>query len=257
MSSKTFLTISKEECLVVYKRVIEHSDIKWDSSKSLANAGDLGGAVSMAIISVEEMIKALVVYLDGNGFEFRRIKGMDIVFNHHQIRFLIAYAMFVVGSFGEDLINFITRIRENPEQLAKMTESMKEAGPKYYEKHFKYYVLKKLALLKSEYKWFSQVDLFRQEGFYSDYEQQLKTPISITLEDYEKVIQRLEKVRKIGKGIIEAFEDKDPLTKEGLENLKKKFKQEKLYKHMETSLSKVRQTRNSPFDTVRKSFINE
>src|SRR4051812_38270732 len=101
MSSKTFLTIPKKECLEVYKTILKNSDNKWESGKKLADIGDFGGATSFALISVEELIKALIVFLDGKGFEFRSLKGIDTFFKNHKIRYIIAYAMFAMNLFTD------------------------------------------------------------------------------------------------------------------------------------------------------------
>jgi AbiV family abortive infection protein len=254
MSSKTFLTISKKECLIVYKNILENSDRKWESGKNLAKINDFGGATSMAIISVEEMIKAIVVLLDGKGFEFRNVKGMDVVFNHHQIRYLIAYAMFVMSLLGDELLKFLTRIRENPDEMIKIEEAMKQNEEEFFERNLKHYCFRKLIQLKKEFDWFSQVDIFRQDGFYCGYEEQLKNPISIDSCDYEKVINRLEKVRKVGKELIISFENQEVNFTKPFLRLKKDFKQKKYYKHIEKSLATVRQSRESPFDLIKKKF---
>jgi len=109
MSSKTFVTISKNECLTVYRNVLEHSDQKWESGKQLAKINDFGGATSMAIISVEELVKSLIIFLDGKGFEFRSIKGISTLFDNHQIRYLLAYTMFAMGLFGDELMKFLKK----------------------------------------------------------------------------------------------------------------------------------------------------
>lgn len=256
MSSKTFLTISKKECLIVYKDILANSNKKWESGKHLSLIGDFSSATSMAIISIEEMVKALVVYLDGNGFEFRKVKGMDKVFNHHQIRYLIAYIMFVISLFGEDLIRFIETVRENPSEITKISEALKQNKDEFFEKNLKVYFLRKLVLLEREFSWFSQVDVFRQDGFYSNYEEHLTNPITISKYDYKQVFQRLEKVRKVGAEIITAFEIKDESVIENLKKVKIEFKQMKFYSHIEKSLAIIRQSRENPFDIVKSNFVS-
>lgn len=254
MSSKTFLTISKKECLEVYTSILKNSDQKWEAGKNLAAINDYGGATSMAIISVEEMVKALIVFLDGKGFEFRNVKGMDTVFKHHQIRYLIAYAMFALSLVGDELFKFLAKIRENPSEVIRMDEAMVQNEEEFFEKNIKQYLFRKLIQLKREFDWFSQVDIFRQDGFYCDYDEQLKNPITISSYDYEQVIQRLEKVLKVGKEIILAFENQDEKLTDQFKDIKRNFKQKKYYQHIENLLATVRQSRETPFDLIKKKF---
>ncbi len=246
MSSKTFLTISKKECLVVYKDIIGNSDKKWEAGNLLASHADFGAATSMAIISVEELVKSMVVYLDGKGFEFRSVKGMDTIFKHHQVRYLLAYAMFAMGVFGDELMKFIEKVRQNPNDIIRLNEEMKKDKEEFFRKNMQRYMFRKFIQLRNEFDWFSKVDIFRQDGFYSDYEEQLKNPIKISPDDYGQVIQRLEKVRNVGKGIIEAFENQDEDTQEQFKEIKRDFKQKNYYEKIGNSLTKVRQSRESP-----------
>ncbi len=253
MSSKTFLTISKKECLIVYRDILENSDKKWDAGKKLADIEEYGGATSMAIISVEELIKALVVFLDGKGFEFRNVKGMDAIFNHHQIRYFLAYAMFVMSLFGEELLKFIGKVRENPNSIIILSEEIKN-DKEFFEKNIKFYLFRKMILIKEEFNWFSKVDIFRKEGFYCDYDDQLKNPIKITKEDYYGVFQRLERVKKIGIALIDSFNIQDEKTTEQFDNIKRDFKQKDYYQKIGDSLATMRKTRQSPFDLIKQSF---
>jgi len=253
MSSKTFLTISKNECLTVYKDIYENSNKKWFAGKKLAEIGEYGGATSMAIISIEELIKALVVFFDGMGFKFRGVKGMDAIFNHHQIRYFLSYAMFVMGIFGDELLNFINKIQQNPKIIKKLNDGLKN-DEDFFEKNLKFYVYRKLVLIKEEFNWFSKVDVFRQDGFYCDYEEQLKNPIKITDIEYYGVIQRLERVRKIGFEIIDSFNEQDEMTVKTLNYLKQNFNQKNYYEKIGNSLTTLKKTRQNPFDFIKQKI---
>lgn len=254
MSSKTFLTISKNECLFVYKQILSNSDAKWKSGINLGALGDYGGATSIAIISIEELIKALIVFFDGKGFELRRVKGMDVLFKQHQIRYVIAYTMFVMSLFGDELIKFIMEYREKPQALIAFMEEMK-SDKDIFERKMKFYLFRKIIVLRKEFEWFSKADLFRQDGFYCDYDEQLKNPIAISLDDYQIVFQRLEKVRIFGKGIIDAFNSNEEIYNEQIERFRQDFRQKDYYTKIAYSLATLRQTKMSPFDLFKESFI--
>lgn len=253
--SKSFMTIPKKECLIVYKKIWEHSEGKWTSGKKLAEAGDYGGATSFAIISIEELVKCLIVFFDGKGFEFRKVKGIKTIFENHQIRYLIAFAMFIIGLAGEELVKFINAFKNDPQGLAAFVKRL-QTDKEFLESTVARFALRKLVILKREFDWFSQVDIFRQEGFYSDYNEQLKSPISITKDDYEEVINRLEKVRLVGKYLIESVETKDMLFQKQIGNIRRDFKANKIYEKAGTALTSVKLSKVNPFEFIKGKMNN-
>lgn len=253
MASKTFLTISKKECAVVYKDILSNSDKKWESGEKLADNEEYGGATSLAIISVEELVKGLIVFFDGQGFDFRRVKGMKSIFENHQIRYLIAFSMFVMGFVGEELVKLAQSFKGRPQEFLILTNRIK-TDKEFLRTTGTRFMLKKLVVLKNEFDWFSRVDIFRQDGFYCDYEEQLKNPISITKEDYQHVISRLEKVRLVGKTLIESFDTTDKIYLDHFAKMKRDFMTNKLYDKIGESLATVRQSRDNPFDLIKKNM---
>jgi AbiV family abortive infection protein len=249
MSSKTFLTISKQECLIVYQDLLNNSQKKWQAGENLAKTNEFGSAISLAIISTEELVKGIIVFLDGKGFDFRNVKGMDTVFRNHQIRYVIAYAMFLMAIFGEELMKFILKIKDDPDKFILIFDEMKD-DEKYFEKHFGYYLLKKIVTIRREFRWFSKADIFRQDGFYCDYQEQLKTPILVDSKNYKQVYKRLERVRTMGLGIIDACNTPDDFSKNYLEEMKLNFLRKGFYESMAKALDIVRQQRKNPFELI-------
>lgn len=250
MDNKTFLNISESECLIVYKEILENSDKRWESGRMLANNGDFGLGISSSIISIEELIKAIIVFLDGRGFELRKIKGMSSFFRNHEIRYVVAYSMFVIGLFGEDLIKALKRIKEEPEWLLKMSKEMKN-DKEFFEKRLRFYSLRKFVTLKRELNWFSKVDLFRQEGFYCDYKASLKSPIQVSEIDFNEVIKRLEKVRHVGNSLIQAMEtDQEEYIKQ-FSNFSSDFKKSQYADKIACALDGIKKTRKRPFELLK------
>lgn len=254
MSNKNFMTISKRECLKAYKQIVLNSDKQWESGKKLAAMGDYGGATSLSVISVEELIKSIIIFLDGKGFEFRsRTEGIQTLFKNHQIRHLIAYLIFVMGVMGDDLISFLEPFRKNPQELPKLIHET-QTNPIEFEKKVQRYALRKMVLLRQEFIWFSKIDIFRQDGFYCDYDEQLKNPIDIGEDDYKGLHFRLEKVRKVGKGLIDSFNDQESALTEHVKKMKEDMITKNYYVFIGKALSKVRQTRGNPFEHIIKQF---
>ena len=108
--------------------------------------------------------------------------------------------------------------------------------------------------MRKELDWFSKVDVFRQDGFYCDYEEQLKNPINIKHDDYISILKRLEKVRQVGIAVIDGYNSEDKDTVEQLAILRKEFKQNDHYRKIGDSLVKMRRTKQNPFDIIKQSL---
>lgn len=249
-NNKDFMNIPKKECLVVYKGMINHSDAKWNSGEKLAEIGDYGTATSLLIFSIEELIKSLVILLDGKGFEFRNTPGVKIVFQDHRIRYVIAYLMFSMNLFGEDLICFILKVRNDKQEVFGLMKEFEKNKESLVEK-FIIYLYQKIKLIDEENEWFSQVDIFRQDGLYCDYEQQFKNPLMIGEGNYLGVLERLKKVRSFGKEFITIAEsDDDELIKQ-IKQLSRQFREDRVYQKLGNSLSGVRKSGENPFDLIK------
>jgi AbiV family abortive infection protein len=249
MDNKTFLNISKEECLIAYKKILDDSDECWESGKILALKGDYARGISLSIISIEEMVKAIIILFDGHGFEFRKTKGIAIFFKNHEIRYVVAYGLFVVGSLLGEFLDLFKQLLENPEELKRFTEEVKRDG-KSFLKRMTIKFFRKFIQLRKEMEWFSKVDIMRQEGFYSDYNGYLKNPGSISEKDYLEIVNRFEIVREMGQGIVKSFKNRE----KKYEELKDEYKTNNYYAEIEKALDLIRKKRKKPFDLLKESF---
>lgn len=247
LNNKTFANLSSAECFEVYESILKNSDAKWESAKKIAE-NDYGSATSLAIISVEESIKALVICLDGHGFEFRRVKGMDAFFNRHQVKYLVAFAMMLLNVLLDEMIKLIKHLRENPNDLKVWTTKLKN-NP-FFNWKVKFYLLRKTIAIKREFKFFAKIDLFRQDGFYSDYEDGLKSPLNVSEKDFKELMQRMEKVRFATKALIEYVSHPTSEQTKSFDDLKAFLKKEKVYDKIGESLTKIRGSRENPFDQI-------
>jgi AbiV family abortive infection protein len=251
--SKTFSNISKSECLIAYKEVVDNSDSKWRLGKKLAKDKEYGSAIFMAVVSVEELVKAIIILMDGRGFSLRRVPGMKTIFKNHQIRHVLAYAMFVINIFSEESINFLKKFRENPEAGIKFMNDIVNKDELLMAK-MNGWALKKVEMILREFDWFAQVDLFRQNGMYCDYKDGLKNPIRITEENYQEAYLRLEKVRMVGQSLVETLVSTDDLYVNHYAKMRRTFARDKYYDLIGGALTRLRETKNDPFVGIKKYF---
>lgn len=250
MSAKGFLNLSQDASLSAYKSVLANSDKKWETARRIAGELDFGTATSVAVGSVEELIKALLIAMNGYGFQFRKAPTMERFFRNHQIRYVVAYAMFVINIFVEDLKKLVVWIRLNPEQGLALAQDLQE---KRATREMEVYLEDRGKKIIEEFEWFEKVDTFRQEGMYTDFDGGLKSPLSITAEVYAQTIDRLEKVRHVGKAVIEYFESEGNDDIKFIENLKQQFIDGGYYGKIESALKGMKRPQ-VPFESLRAFF---
>lgn len=247
MNNKSFINISQSECLIEYKNILINSNHKWETSKILADVKDYGAAISHAIISTEELIKSIVLLLDSNKFQFRN--SMPSIFKDHNLRHFISYGMLILNVFSEDLFKFISEARENPEKTFNTLSAFFE-NEKSIQLKAKFYLFKKIILLRKEFRWFSKLEKSRQSGFYYDFIDIPLNPITITEQNYIEVHSRLDKVRKIGLIAIDVLTNQDESFSEQLEQLKKDFKNKKYYENISNVIIKAKKKNKNIFEAI-------
>ena len=250
MTNKTFHNIPSNECLEVYYEIMDNANSKWRSAVLLVESKDYGSAVSLAVISTEETIKALVIFIDSLGFNFRRIKGMDIIFNHHRLRYALAYIIFAVSLFGDDLKKLALDIRDNPTKVKIYMDEISDDINLFLKRRLRKYAIRKLIQFRRELKWFSKMDVFRQDGFYCDYQDYLKNPIRITKENCNELMVRLTKVRETVNSFCLTLQLED-INKQ-LDNLRIDFIKKGYYNDIAVSIKNMKINRSDPFGTLSK-----
>ncbi|HYF69067.1 MAG TPA: AbiV family abortive infection protein [Ohtaekwangia sp.] len=252
MGAKGFLHLSKKNSLAAFKAVLQNSDLKWNTAAKVAKTKDYGTAISIAVASVEEVVKALIIAMNGYGFEFRKAPSMQRFFKNHQIRYVVAYAMFLVNVFSQELKELFLKINSNPVDGIDWMNRIIANDPREIFK-IQAYARLKFRLIKKEFQWFEKVDTFRQEGMYSDFDDGIKSPVSITKKTYAETIGRLEKVRKVGLALIETLESKDHTYINHYKMLKSRFIQDQYYERIETTLKNMSRP-SVPFESIRTFF---
>lgn len=246
---KKFASLSKSECANEYISILANSDQCWASGEYLAEKNDYGRAMSLAIISVEELIKCIVIFLDSKGFRFRQIKGIGVIFKTHQIRYIVAFVMFCFTIFGDDLLRFLQKTfkpdkKTNAEELKALLSDKKKL-----EKQASAYTLRKIVQISKEIVWFSKVDVLRQNGFYCDYDQQLVNPVHINETAYLEVKLKLSAVRFFGKQFMEIANNEAHAEVNYLLN---EFNDKNLYQKIEALLAKHKG--NNLFELIEKKI---
>lgn len=241
-----FQNISQKECRKAHFDILENADQKWASAKTLADLNDFGSAASMAIIAIEEQVKALLLIADANGFRFRQVKGMVALFENHQLRYMVAYYMFVMAVIGGDLIGFLHEMRDDKEKMKKLIADYQTDKEAVQGKALRY-IFHKYLVLKKEIDWFAKVDFFRQQGFYSDFDGQLQTPLHIDKAGFEAAMKRFTRVYIATNYFIALLQHPDEFMIGELKKMKESFKKDDMYSRIAKGIENLKAFDRDPF----------
>ncbi len=252
--SKSFMNLSKKECLIVSKEIFRNAEKKHSDGLILAKNNSYGMAISSLILSLEENMKAVILFLDGNGFEFRkRVKGIKNLFINHKLRYPMGLVLSGFNIFGKDLIDFINKIALNPTIIKGFNINETE-----WESLALKYILKKINQLNEEIIWFSNAEYLRQDGMYVDYDNVIKTPLSIDEKDFNDILIRVNSISEFIVKFLpifdESIKDDDVKLKNQVKKLQKQLIIENGYDQIGIIVSKINERRNNPFIDISKNL---
>lgn len=256
MSSNSFFSIPPAKLIKLYPEIIKNSDLQYQTAIEIADNGKPGIAIPHLLISTEELIKALVVVLDAKGFKFRSIPGMEVFFKNHEIRFFLSSIIFVFTIFGDDFKKFMGENRSDFTRAKGLLNGYKNNEPDTINS-IKRYLLRKFIIIREEIKWFSQAEIFRQNGFYVDMKGNLISPLNISQNQFEEAKRRINRVNKAIKYIIEIAVSKDQAMKEEVKRLIIQFDEKKYYDMISKELNNMRKGRKSFFEAFYSKFFKD
>ena len=223
--NKSFMMLTKKECIEASIIIQSNADNLYNDAKILANNKSYGHATSLLIHSTEESMKAFILFLDGNGFQFRnRVDGISNLFVNHKLRYGLAMLLSILHIFSEDIKQLIPKIVNSTKLTFDFVKDKEQLGDlllKYIQTRIKTVIL--------EVSWFSKAEFFRQDGFYVDYIDEIKTPLQIKETDFKAVLLRIDGLRSFLHDYIKSFDTNDKKILKGIENLKEQFISENWY----------------------------
>lgn len=196
MNDKSFMTLSPEQCLVVYRQVIEKSKRKFEEAEILAEKERYDTASSLLIISNEELLKAMILFMEGNGFHLRKIKGFKTLFNNHKLRYLVALTLSVISLLAKEFARGMALFIKGDEDFLNKIDPLRPG----FSDPARDYLSARLLDIKSEIEFFSKVDKARQHGFYSEYNDGL---ITISKDEYLLLHAKIDSVNVVINSFIE------------------------------------------------------
>lgn len=188
--AKKFLNLSRKECLNCYQELINNSDRHFKAGEILSDKKEYGIAISHLILGTEELTKGLIIYLDGEGLQIRKVKGVIKFFSNHEIRHLFAGFFMLMNSIVKPFMKSVKTLHQlihNPEAITGEHEfesailSKNKTKVEQIAKEWGERIGKKMDI---HYSFWEKAEINKQRGFYVDYDEKLLSPNELNEKDY-------------------------------------------------------------------------
>jgi len=244
--NKNFMNLNAAECLAASKLLHDNADSLYNSAISLANNSAWGHATSLLIHSTEESMKAFILFLDGNGFQFRKsVDGISNLFVNHKLRYGLAMLLSILHIFSEDLKQLVPKIANLTKLTFDFDKDKEQLGDVFLK-----YIQTRIKTVILEVSWFSKAEFLRQDGFYVDYIDELKTPLQIKETDFKAVLLRIDGLRCFLHDYIKSFDTNDVRILDGIENLKGQFISENWYEKIGKVIELFKDKKKNPLSDL-------
>lgn len=244
--NKNFMNLNATECHVAFKSLQNNAESLYNDANSLAINGSYGHAISLLIQSSEESMKAFILFLDGNGFQFRKnVNGINNLFLNHKLRYGLAMILSLLHIFCEDLKQLVPKIKNSTKLSFDFNKDKELVG-----EEFLIYIQNRMKTVIQEVSWFSEAEFLRQDGFYVDYVDEIKTPLQINKIDFENVLLRINGLRSFLLDYIHSFDTDDEKIIQGIDNLKKQFANENWYEKIGKVIELFKYRKNNPLSDL-------
>jgi len=235
--------LTDDECAIAFREALDNANKHIESSSLIACSGQYGMAISHLILSTEETVKGLLLYLQSIKVEIRNVPGMYLYFTDHTIRHQLAMQINLMYGIIKPFMELALSMKDCLHQPDKKI-SLKETTlvvMSQYEKKADAYVKE----LEEMFDWWEDTNEMKNKGLYVDYTTRLETPMQIEEAKYLKSSK-----------LILDFENKVFEIISYLEKLNKEQKIEFAYLANANNLQSIFQKFTEARKTQRKQEIN-
>lgn len=244
--AKDFMSLTNEECELASEVLLKNAERKYLDAITLANEKSFGSATSYLILSTEETMKAFILIMDSNGFQFRRkVDGVKSLFTNHSIRYGLALILSIMNIFTSDIKQFFLIARNDVSAFLNLYKNKEDLNL-----FLTTYIKEKVQIISAEINWFSNAEFIRQEGMYVDFSDELKSPFDISEKDFEDVRIRVEAIRNFVDEFKLSFNSNDNDLKQMLEKIQNQFITENWYDKLSKLLDEYKDRKVNPLKVL-------
>lgn len=162
MRINNFMRLSKEECTLYYPAVRANAQRHLLAAETLRKTSDYGNAIAHRILGSEEMVKALILFLEGKGMNLRSIDAIKPLFRFHVPRHKVFKTLFS-SLHALHAISTATKL-----SFRKALATFLKGGLETY----------------FNIKWWENAERYKQNAFYADHQGVFNDPTKITKDEY-------------------------------------------------------------------------
>lgn len=157
------MRLTAEECAMYYPAVRSNANRHLLAADTLARTGDYGNAIAHRILGSEEMVKALILFLEGKGMDLRSIEAIKPLFRFHVPRHKVFKTLFST-LHALQTVGAATKL-----SFGKALATLLKGG---LESYF-------------NTKWWENAERYKQNAFYTDHQGSFNDPGKLTKEHYQ------------------------------------------------------------------------
>jgi vacuolar-type H+-ATPase subunit I/STV1 len=160
--------------------------------------------------------------------------------------------MFIFSTLSDELTRTFKKIGNGQINITQIEEFNNKMNDNPKNEEFKLnivlYFLSKAESIFEEISWFRGFDLFRQQGFYVDFDNEIKSPLQCTEQDYISIKSKVNKVNESVNDIIKSVNNDTKENRDLLDSLLKRLNTDKVYASMSRFIDNVKQHKTNALD---------
>lgn len=161
MRINNFMRLSAAECAQFYPAVRANAQRHNRAADTLQKTGDYGNAIAHRILGSEEMVKALILFLEGKGMDLRSLEAIKPLFKFHVPRHKVFKTLFSA------LHALHTMSSASQLSFGKALLTLLKGGLETY----------------FNTQWWKNAERYKQNAFYADHQGVFNDPLKLTRED--------------------------------------------------------------------------
>ncbi|MBN8697157.1 MAG: AbiV family abortive infection protein [Bacteroidetes bacterium] len=220
--------LSDEECYSASMEAFETARIHKEAAETIAKTRHYGIPVSHLILSTEQLVVGVILYLQHLRLDVRNVEGVHLFFTDHVIKHRAATYINFLYPILKLLMGVIIKEKEkiyNPETIVEYSEEEKAFMSKDEEK------IKTIFNDLSEmFDWWEDANMKKNQGLYVDYSDRLETPMQITEGEYKQALVISLNFEKQITEIISHFESASTEDKDDIYKNRKSYKIDEILK---------------------------
>jgi hypothetical protein len=241
--------LTDDECLDASKKAFVAADLHKKSAQTLSKDRDYGIPVSHLILSTEQTVIGILLYLQSLSLNVRNVAGIHMFFTDHIIKHQLVKMISIVYSMLKPFMGLIQKEKEklhNPGSNIQYTDVEKAIMSKDEKR-----IQEIFEDLPDMLDWWDNANMQKNKGFYIDYSVRLETPMEVTELEYKRAFIVVDNFQKQISETISYFEKSTDADRTDIRKNSNKFGVDKmLLQIIEARKKEIRDKDKDPLEKI-------